>query len=256
MAHAALWGERRWYAGGRLTLETGLRVEAGPAVRNGGAVRVAPRVAAPFEIDARLRVSAGVGRTYQYTQALAVSGIEVADGVSSSSSWLAANDTVPALRADMIQAGFEWWWSDTWLAGVNAYGRRTTGQALLDPAPGPVEPDGRDSHFVMGEGWARGVEVSVRRLAGRWTASGAYGYVVSTVEAGGYRFPSPADRRHTVSLSTMVRAGGGIRQGSTHRYASGFPFTRFFSGTIYLPARPTRDGRTVLALSPSSSWPR
>jgi hypothetical protein len=231
LAYAALWGERRWYAGDRLTLETGLRLEAGAPVRNGGAVRVAPRVAAQFEIDPRFRVSAAVGRTYQYTQVLAASGIEVADGVSSSNTWLAANDTVPALRADMLQAGFEWWWSDTWLAGVNAYGRRTTGQAFLEPSSALVELGPRDTTFVVGEGWARGVEVSVRRLAGRWTASAAYGYTTSTAETDDYRFPSAADRRHTLSLSTMVRAGAGIRIGSTYRYASGFPFTRFFTGT-------------------------
>lgn len=239
LAYAALWGERRVRLTSKVTVEPGLRIEAGPSVGNGGAVRLAPRLMARYAPTPRLSLTLGAGRSYQYSQTLAASGLIVADGIESTRMWLAANDTIPALRSDMAQAGVEWWMSATWLAGVNGYVRRTTGMVVQDPAPGGVPVIPPERHYVRGDLTARGIEVSLRRLAGRLTSTLSYAYGASTVDAGGFQYASDADRRHALSASAMVRAGRPWRFAATYRRASGTPHTEFVRQ--WDPCNPTCD---------------
>ncbi|HEX2189471.1 MAG TPA: TonB-dependent receptor, partial [Longimicrobiaceae bacterium] len=66
LSHAALWGSRRWRPAEALTLTTAMRLEAGPAVRGGGVLRLAPRVAARLQATPALALSAAAGRSFQY----------------------------------------------------------------------------------------------------------------------------------------------------------------------------------------------
>jgi hypothetical protein len=45
-----------------------------------------------------------------------------------------------------------------------------------------------------------------------------------------YHYPSPADRRHMVDLTGMVRIGSALRAGAAATWASGAPFSRFLLG--------------------------
>lgn len=223
LAYLTAWGERRWDAGEGITVETGLRLEGGPSVRNGGAIRLMPRLTARYAPMADLSFSAGVGRSFQYTQTLAGTGPLVGDSYAASDIWLVAGEEAPAIRADIATLGAELWVGGDWLLGGNVYARRSTGVALPDPTPGLLIDRPR---FVTGRNHARGLELSARRLAGRWTASAAYSLATSEMEASGIRFPASEDRRHALDLTSMLRLGSWLRFGGAFTYASGAPFTR------------------------------
>ncbi|CAN5852381.1 TonB-dependent receptor [soil metagenome] len=226
-AHLALWGERRWRPGERLTVRTGLRAEAGEAVRNLDRVRIAPRLSARYQASPDLAVSAGWGRTFQYLQDLAPTGPGISAGFDSGQLHLLASREVPAIRSDIATVGAEHWLGKGWLAAANAFVRRAEGLVVPDPNPGTVADR---PLFVEAGNAARGAELSARRLAGRWTASAAYAYTISEIEAEGIRFPAAQERRHVLDLTAVRRIGERNRLGGAFSAASGAPFTRFYPG--------------------------
>ena len=231
----SLWGERRVALGSRAALDVGLRVDAHERVRNAAPVGLAPKVAlrvTPF--GSRVTVTAAAARTWQYTQALAPAGPSVGPDLYLTDVWLLAGDTIPALRADVGTLGVEAWLGGSWTAAVNGYVRHATGMAVPEPGAGTLTA--QRPIFVVADNRAHGFEVAVRRLAGRWTATGSWSYGVSSVEARSamypvwYNYPSPADRRHAFDASVMRRIGDALRVGAAVTWASGAPFSRFLLG--------------------------
>jgi hypothetical protein len=231
LALASLWAERIWEPTDRLSVQNGLRLEGGQKVKNGGVLRPAPRLSARYQITPELALSAGLGRTYQYAQAAASTGPHVV--LSTNHLWVLAGEDTPALRSDIATLGAEAWLGTGWLAAANGYVRRSTGVAVADPTPGRLSDQ---QPFVFGANAAHGVELSARRMVGRLTASAAYSYGVSEIEAEGLRFPSLQDRRHSLNATTMLRAGNSLRLGAAYTAMTGSPYTR-----VYLPF-PTCSG--------------
>jgi hypothetical protein len=202
-------------------------MELGEGVRNAGPVRLAPRISARYQATNSVSLSAGLGRSYQYEQSLGGrtawfdSGFELPTW----NLWLLAGDSIPAIRSDIATFGAESWISNTWIAAVNTYARWQSGLAVPDPTPGIIV--GRPL-FITGDGHARGIELSARRLAGRWTASVGYSYGISELEAAGLRYSAPTERRHVLDATTMLRLGRSVRLGAAYTAASGSPYTRVF----------------------------
>ena len=235
LATVAAWAERRLGLGRYVTVEAGLRLDAHAAVRNAGPIGIAPKMAIRVSPGALpLAFTAAAERSWQYTQALAPAGPSVGPDLYLTDVWLLASDTIPALRADIATGGVEVQLGDVWVASANAYLRHTTGMAVPEPGPGSLTAS--RPILVGAVNDARGVELSVRRLAGRWTFSGSYSYGLSMLTAKSamfpvwYHYPSPADRRHVVDLTGMVRVGPALRFGVAATWASGAPFSRFYLG--------------------------
>ena len=249
LAWAALWGERRWRPREGLTVEGGMRVEAGPSVENGGPLRLAPRLAARLQVDPQLSLSAGVGRGFQYVQTVAPAGVPAIREHPSEYVYALAGGDAPAARADIATLGAERWLGTRWLGSATAYVRRTTGMAVQDPTPGPQVDR---PLFVEGEGRARGVELSVRKLAGRWTASAAYALARSEITARGLTFPAPEEQRHTFDATASLRAGRGVQLGAAYTAASGVPFTRRFGREFICDATACRPNGPATAEQPGA----
>jgi len=228
LTQLALWGEDRWTLSRGMTVQAGARVEAGPSVRNGGAMRFAPRLMGRYRPPSgRFSLTAGWGRSYQYTQTIAPTGPRIGPDLHVTDVWLLAGDSVPVLRSDIATAGAEYWFADGWLGGVNLYARRTTGATEPDPTPGylltPRPP------FVVATNGAHGIELSLRRLVGRLTASLAYSHVRSESRGSGFKYASPSERRHVFDGTVMVRVASRLAVGGAVTAASGAPFTRFYA---------------------------
>jgi hypothetical protein len=175
-----------------------------------------------------------VARAYQYEQALSPVGtFDLLHSTTSGELWLLAGAATPAVRSDVVTFGGEAWLGDTWLASANSYVRHATGITLPDPTPG-IDP-ATAPLFVTGESRTRGAELSLRKLAGRWTASAAYTFTHAEMEAAGLRFPSPTARTHTFDAATMVRVARALRLGAAYTAASGTPFTRAYLPYEYWP---------------------
>jgi hypothetical protein len=164
-----------------------------------------------------------VSRAWQYLQSIALAGPSAHPAFHASHFWLLASDSAPAIRGDIITLGAEQWLGRGWLASVSAYHRHSTGVAMPDPATGPIA--GRPL-FVEGENDARGVELNVRRVAGRLTASVGYTLSESENEAAGLTFPASTDRRHRLDASAIFQLPAGLRAGLAYSGMTGSPYTR------------------------------
>jgi len=232
----SMWGEQRWALGRHAAMEMGMRAEFHEPVRNAPAAGLAPKLSARATIPGtHLTLTGALQRSWQYTQALAPAGPSIGPDLYVTDVWLLAGDTIPALRADIATLGTELWLGTGWSATVNVFARHTTGMAVPEPAFGPL--NNQRPIFVAAENHARGAEVSVRKLVGRWTASAAYTYGHSTLRANSgypfgaeYVYPSPADRRHALDLTLMTHLGQAWRVGAAFTAASGAPYSRFLLG--------------------------
>ncbi|MBR9990045.1 MAG: TonB-dependent receptor, partial [Gemmatimonadetes bacterium] len=222
----ALWGVVRTPVGSRLMLDTGVRLESGTRIANGAAVRVSPRVALRAMVSDAQTLSVSFGRTWQHTQSIALAGPSIHPAFHATHFWLWADDRTPAVRADIINVGTERWLGGGWLAAANVYARLSDGLTLPDPTPGRL---GRRPLFVAGTGYARGVEVSARRIGAAWSASFGYTYGVSEVEIADEHYPSSSDRRHVLDAMAGARVWRGLRAAVAFTSMTGAPFTRAYS---------------------------
>ena len=223
----ALWSARRWDFGA-VTIDGGLRIDGGTAALDTEAIRLAPRFAVRWQPVATTSFSLALARSWQYEQAIAASGPNAGlSNFTSARVWLVAGDSLPVMRNDMATVGVEQWLGERWLAGATAWVRSRTGVAHPDPVPG-LDVD--RPAFVVGSADAHGVDVSLRRLSGRWTAAFGYTYGVANASAVGLDFPADADQRHVVDVTSMMRLGRGWALSGAYTYASGAPYTRTFEG--------------------------
>ncbi len=236
----SVWGEHRWSPLRRLQIEGGARVSLGSDERNVHPFRLAPRLSARYTLPgSRAAISGGVGRSYQYTQALARAGdAQAAYNLHVTDVWLMAGDSIPAMRSDIAALGGEWWLGSSWLGAVNLYWRRTTGVTVPDTVTGPLSTDG--PQFVSATNEAHGAEFSVRKLAGRWTTSLAYTIGQSMLRVGSLEYPAPSDTRHALDVTGMFRLSRSVRFGTAFAATSGTRFTRFQVDAINCSGPPAR----------------
>jgi hypothetical protein len=221
---AVLWGERAWTRDDRFALRAGLRLETSDDLAGAPPVRASPRLSARYAPIPEVALSAGIGRVYQYTQALAPGGVHMASLISTDV-WLLAGPNVAPVRADMATLGLEAWIGPARLASINTFARRATGVATPDPRPGPVF-DSTRATFVTGENVAYGLEASVRQVAGPITGTASYTHTRSAMTAAGLTYTSAAERPHVFDATALVRARPALRLGAAFTAATGVPFTR------------------------------
>lgn len=224
----AFWADTR--IGSRtLSINPGLRIETGDAIWSSPRVRLAPALSVRYAISPEHSVSAAVGRSWQYVQAIALAGPSPHPAFHASQFWVWAGDDTPAVQADVATLGTEHWLGDGWLASITGFARNARGVALPDPTPGRL-PD--RPLFVVGENRASGVEASVRRVGAHWSTAIGYSYGTSRMQAAGLRFDASADRRHAVDVLAGVRILPSIRLAAAYTAMSGAPYTRaMFVGT-------------------------
>ena|GEM_PF-1105787 len=226
------WGETRMKPTPKLTIQGGLRIDGTTSPLPGGRVHLAPQVSGRYELNENLSLSASIGRAYQYVQALSPGGLSVGPGLAVAHIWRLSGDSIPPLQSDAATLGAEYWLADEWLASATVYARHSENMTLVDPTPGPKE---YTPSTVLGENDAAGVEMSVRKIAGRVTMSASYSLGMSEIDAARMRFPAPSDRLHTIDLSGAWRVpreilGGALRLVVAHTSASGAPYTRLHPG--------------------------
>jgi hypothetical protein len=226
-SYGASWGQARFALVESLMVEAGLRVETGDSVRNGGERLVSPRLSTRWSPTQALTFSAGWGRSFQYTQAIGAAAGPLGPQLHLGHLWVLAGRGYPALRSDIGTVGAELWAGEAWLLGANLYHREASGITEPDPHPGEIRPD--RSH-VEAESTARGVELSARRLVGRWTASAGYTFARAETRVDSLRFPGSADVRHSVDATAAYRVDDRLRIGGAFSFASGVPFTRVVAG--------------------------
>ena len=241
----SFWAEDRWIPFTNLSIEGGLRLESNGRIAGTSTVNAAPRIQVRYEmVQRRLAVSGGYGKVYQYIQSVAPAGPPIGPDLHLTDVWLLGSDSIPAIRSNIWTVGAEYWLSPAWLASVTLYTRSAAGVAVPDPRAGVLTFDRK--LFVEAKADARGIELFLRRMAGRWTTSLAYALGSSNLRSAALTYPSPAHRRHVVDITTMYGLSQSLSVGGTFTYASPSPFTRVIQGTPGCVAQRTAPGSDTL----------
>lgn len=225
LRYGVVWGEGKSRPFSPLTLQAGLRGEFGGSPSGAAPLRLAPRGSARLQLGRSLGVSAALGRTYQYLQAITPGGPGLGAVAMSGMFWVLAGDTIPAIRADIATLGTEWWAAESVLLSATVYGRRAVGMAVPDPRGGVLEDQ---RLWIPGENHAHGAEFSARKLKGPWTGSLAYSFNESEVETGLRRVSAPWERHSTLGATLVVQVVPSVRVGGAYTHTSGAPITRYW----------------------------
>ncbi|MGD2123961.1 MAG: TonB-dependent receptor [Gemmatimonadota bacterium] len=226
----SLWAERRWNPRPRVRIRAGLRTDW---PEEESVVRVSPRLTAGYQLRSDIRLTAGVGRHYQYEQAVAGTGFSLGPAIEPTHIWLQHKGAVPPLVSDILNVGGEIWLGRGFLASGTAYLRWSRGHLVHAPAGGEVRAapvlvcDELSEAWQTADGTATGLDLSLRRIFGRVTGSLAYSLSKADLTAGGITFPSPGDRRHAFDATVMGRPLGWLKLGAAFTAVSGLPYTRF-----------------------------
>jgi hypothetical protein len=225
LAYDAYWAQGLFTAAPGLVADVGARLETGEPVRNGGRTRFAPRAALRKAIaDSTSAVTMAWGRSFQYAQDIGAAAGPLGPQLHLTHIWLLAKTGVPVIRSDIATLGVDRFFGRDVFANVNLYYREASGVTVPDPVPGIILPD--RPLLEVAHNAARGIELSVRRLAGRVTGSASYSLAASRMRTDSLRFPSPADVTHTVDLSASTRLGRAWQVTGVGSYASGVPYTQ------------------------------
>lgn len=252
------WRPRPWLLlrpGARLTHVSGI-----------GFTRVAPRAALKAFVDPATAVTVSGGRYYQYVHSLRNEEIPV----SLFEFWVGADRHVPVSEADQVVLGVERWLSETTSLQVEAFWKEM--RNLIDGDP-EEDPGLRGDEFLLARGTAYGLDLYLRRTAGRVKGWVSYtlGRVTRTLETG-ERFAPGQDRRHQLNAVAMFDGPLGAEWTVRFGYGSPLPYTaiagqwvhRFydpgrniFIGAFTEPYRTERNSRRYPAYSRldiSATW--
>jgi hypothetical protein len=200
-----------------------------------------PSVSTRLSLTPGASLSAGIGRYVQYAQSPAAMGPHFAGGLETGRLWYVAGPGRAPLAALVTTVGGEAWLGTDWLFSATAYRRASTGVMLPDPTPGLIV---QRPPLVTGRVEATGVDVTLRRLAGRVTGSVAYSLGRARAEAVGRAFDAPTDRRHVFDATTHARLLGSLDVQVAYTWASGAPYARVLPthlGTAQVPASILED---------------
>jgi len=213
--------EDRWTFGRGTTVRGGLRLRH---IDDGDRVLLEPRLAVSHPLDPAWRVKLGLGRYHQYLQLVTTEGFTAGDF------YLPIDETADVGRSWQVVAGVEWTPSPADLVSVEIYDTGLDDLVVFDDRA-PVDQAGFTAEEIFvtgGSGWARGVEVLLRRDLGQVT--GWVGYTLGWTRRsfaelnGGREFPPKYDRRHDVNILTSWRTGDWTL-GASFRYGTGQAFT-------------------------------
>ena len=226
LTHGMAWGEATWRPSSVLTVEAGLHT----GLNGGGAaaLALAPRLSARLRLARGLTASAGLARTHQHLQPVQPEGPGLTPVAMAGTFWALAGGDVPLLRADIATAGAEYWLGPEVLLSATAFRRSTAGMVVADPRRGE---SAQREDWVEGKGRASGLDLSARRLAGRWTGSVGYSLGDSRVATRHGPADAPWGRTHTLDVTAGAQLPYGFRAGAAYTATSGAPYTR--SWTVY-----------------------
>ena len=228
---SGVYTQMAWTPGPRWLVEGGLRWDHWRP-RDGRTTAVlSPRVAVKrFLGDGRWAVRMAGGRHTQFLHSLRDERLPV-----SLDAWVLAGTNVPALISDQIQMGVEGYFGSDrrWFASAEGYYRTFDGVVTQNWADDPSDPV---DDLLSGTGWSYGVDVMVRKDAGR-----TRGWVSASLLKANRRFedtdaglvPAPVieypplfDRRLEFDVAVQQDMPWGVEAGLRLNVGTGLPYTR------------------------------
>jgi hypothetical protein len=225
----AAFADYQWTPAPRVFLRPGLRLEHVPDANFTG---LAPRIAFKGFLTPSFAVTGSAGRYYQPLHSIRDQEIPV----TIYEFWVGADPWIPVGRADHLVLGVEGWKGSEFQLTVEAYGKwyynlQTQNQANDFRV--------RGDEFITTTGNAWGLDVLLRRHAGRVRGWIAYSYSRAERNAEGVKYPPGHDRRHTLNFVLQAPGPLGSEMGVRWGYGSPLPYTPFLGQWERLRYNPT-----------------
>lgn len=205
------WRPFQW-----LLLRPGVRVER----VSGGAdfTGVSPRASVKIFVTDNLALTGSAGRFYQPIHSIRDQELPV----TLFDFWIGADEETPVARSNQFVFGFEQWFSTQISLKVEGFTKTFDDLVFQNPAD---DPKVKGDEFMPATGYARGVDVLLRKHTGEVTGWVSYSLARTMRNSNGQRFPPAHDRRHTLNVVLQTRGPLGSQMGARWGYGSPLPFT-------------------------------
>ncbi|MBI3982125.1 MAG: TonB-dependent receptor [Gemmatimonadetes bacterium] len=196
---------------GPLRLRPGLRMEHVPEA---GFTGLSPRAALKLFLNPSLAVTGSAGRYFQAIHSIRDQELPV----TLFEFWIGADQYVPVARSDHAVLGVEAWKGAEFQLTVEGY-RKTFTNLVTPNRANNLRVRGDEFLPVSGNAW--GVDVLLRRHAGRVRGWIAYTFGNAERRVAGVTYPPAHDRRHT--LNVVFQAPGPLGSDLAVRWGYGSP---------------------------------
>lgn len=137
--------------------------------------------------------------------------------------WIGADDLTPVGRSDHVVFGFEQWFGEEEVSlTIEGYDKSFENLLIQNERD---DPKARGDEFIVVDGYARGVDLMIRKYQGRFTGWIAYGILKTVRHSGELTFPPAHDRRHTLDIVVQTRGPFGSNMGVRWGFGSPLPYT-------------------------------
>lgn len=174
--------------------------------------------------------------------------------------WQVSTEHIPPQQVDNLSAGFFWNLKDNlWETSVEFFYKRMDNLVEYKDFPQLFLNDHLETELLSGIGRARGAELYIRRLKGRWTGWLSYTYSQTDVKVssphdeerinGGEWYPSNYNKPHTVNLVLNKHMRRKSAFSLIVTYNTGRPFTAiessYITGGTVIPVYSDRNKYTI-----------
>ncbi len=218
--YGAFWLQDTWHPFDSWSITAGIRNNWFGNIQNN---TWAPRGSISWQPIPQLRFEISAGRYYQY---LSMATNAVYSGFDA---WLIAPDNIKPEQSDQLSFGVRLNTNTQWSISLEGYDKRMDHLFELNPFIPDLGGLNYNDWFWFGNGYARGVELTVEKSVGRVT--GFMGYTLSMsrvrfqdVNDGRY-YPPRYDRTHDLTTALNYHINDQWTISTVLQYATGQPYT-------------------------------
>jgi hypothetical protein len=211
----SFYGQDQWQVSKRLSIKTGARLDY---YNLGQRWRFSPRLAVKYQLFSNISAKASWGIYHQY-MTTAVSDEQNFNFIDL---WFPLTSKYEPQSATHYVSGIEWWLPHELILTCEIYYKKMTN--LFDLNEKGDFADENDDFFV-GDGYAQGAELLIKRTIGRLTGWLGYSYSLTKRDINHIVYYPKQDRRHSLNAVISYDLGRGWTLGTLFAYGSGMPYT-------------------------------
>lgn len=218
----SLYAEDDWRIGRRWKINPGLRL-ATYHVQGHTYCSLQPRISARYLMTSQASVKVSYAKMNQYVHQLSNSYMNLPSDI-----WVPVTGRIPPMASYQTTAGVYYRWKKTLDLSLEGYYKEM--DHLIEYRDGAsLYPayTGWEKKIALGEGRSYGMEMMVRKPAGR--LSGWVAYTLSWTDRvfhdgtvnGGIRFPARYDNRHNLNIAMLYKINPKVELSASWTYRSG-----------------------------------
>ena len=211
----AFYGQDQWHASARLSFKAGMRLSYYDLGRRW---RLAPRFGFKYRLLENLALKGSWGVYYQFLN----TANSEEQNFSFMDLWFPLTQQYQPMRAIHYVTGIEWWLPYDLTLTTEMYYKDMTNLLDLNEQGDFADPD---DDFFVGDGWATGVEILLKKSVGRLNGWLGYTLAATRRDIATVRFYPKYDRRHNFNLVFNYDLGRHWTFNFLWTYGSGFPYT-------------------------------